>query len=111
MKKILGILLVLVMLPALSWGSPFFTSDPQTDADYFEIQLDGVITRVSSEDMGIAGIKIEEDISDMTMGSHTVRARACNMWGTDNIDCSEWTPFLDFSRVQPGQPTGLNLVP
>ena len=104
MKRI-GFVLVILMFAATSWAAPFVVSDPAPAEDgiiNYKIYIDG---GVAIDSVPVAGA-IRYDLSGLPAGSHTIKAKACNVW-----DCSGDSLPLDLIKKVPGAPGVLRIVP
>lgn len=91
MKYILALFLVLV--PTVAFAGPYVVCDAYLPADEiinFKVSLDGGVY-VNSVPVS-NGLKY--DLSAVTVGVHTIKAQACNIWG-----CS--VDSLPFSFTRP----------
>ena len=78
--------------------------DAEDGVEKYEIDIDGVPTQ-SPAINGAPGFKhLWFDLTPVSEGAHTVKARAGNDWGW-----SIWSPTLDFTKALPGVPSGLTL--
>ncbi len=88
----------------------FLTADPVPDGttsegtDYFEVELDGAVTRSDGESDGAGQIRLRHDLTALEFGDHTARARRVNSWGA-----GEWTAPLPFRASTPGALSGFGL--
>jgi hypothetical protein len=102
MKKLLIIALVLLATPV--FAAPFLVSDPNPADEQvtnFKLSFDGG-AYVDSAPVGGA---IRYDLAGISVGTHSVVAKACNVW-----DCSvDSAPFPFVKRI-PGAPT-LRIAP
>ena len=102
-KLILALLFILV--PCLAFAGPFLVSDPNPVTEgvmNFKISMDGG-PYVDSPPVTNA---IRFDLGTVSVGAHTIKAQACNLWG-----CSaDSTPFA-FTRSSTTAPQNLKLSP
>ena len=104
MKFVLGLLLVLI--PAVAFAEPFLVCDAYLPAD-------GVVKFKVSMDAGVyidsvpVSNALKYDLAAVTVGAHTIKAQACNIWG-----CSLDSLPLAFTRpVSLSPPVTLRLSP
>ena len=82
---------------------PRLVTDPQAGADYFDVELDGKITRVDAVKQGDLA-RLEMDVTDISIGQHTARVAAGGTWGVSDFS----DPFT-FEKVLPSVPSGIGL--
>lgn len=109
MKRLL-ILFCILILPALSWGSPYLVCDPypvSAGVDTFVLAIDGGEGIESPAAVAANGAtSLYYDLQSVTPGVHTVTVKAKNtQWSLE----SDPTPF-DFSRPELlSAPSGIEL--
>ena len=98
--------LVLILFPAVALAGPFLVSDAYMPADgviNFKVSVDGGVYVDSAPIAN--GLKY--DLTAVTVGAHTIKAQACNIWG-----CSLDSLPLAFTRpVSLLPPVTLRLSP
>jgi hypothetical protein len=73
--------------------------------DYFEVELDGTITRSDGQRDEAAGqIQLHHDLSGISEGDHTVRVR-----GVNDLGEGPWSVPFSFGVSLPGQVSGIGL--
>ena len=95
MKYLLA--MVMVLISTVCWSAPFLVCDPVTDAETIEVMIDSTPTIVQ-------GNTIRIDLASLATGSHTARAKACNMWG-----CGEEST-LNFTKSIPAGSITISIV-
>jgi len=98
MKKLIAIL-AMVLFAGTAYAAPFLVCDPVDSAEYFIVEVDGVV--VADNQPAETDRTIHYDMAPFTGGDHTVRAKAGNMWGV-----SDWSLPFDFNADLPGSPSG-----
>ena len=112
---LVGVFIVSIFACATSWASPFVVCDPYTTnpPDYFKVTLDAGTT----QQVTIYGTPpyLHFDVASVAVGSHTIKAKACDaatLWNPEV--CSAETTFT-FTRpsapVTPAAPSNIGLVP
>lgn len=84
----------------------YLITDPVdgTRFDYYEVELDGEITRADAQRDDQGQARLHYDLTGITMGSHSARVREVSAWGV-----GAWTDPFDFDAALPGQPSGVGL--
>lgn len=72
MKYILA--LILVFATSMAFAAPFLVCDPVPGAETIEVMIDGNAQIVTGDTIHI-------DLAYLATGSHTVKAKACSIWG------------------------------
>ena len=93
MKKLLSIL-ALALAPSVGFAAPFIKSTtvfPTAEVTHFEVIVDGAAPVQSTPFSSGGGVILRHDIAGIADGSHTVTAKACNVWG-----CGTSSPVLNF---------------
>jgi len=103
--RFLFLVIAMMLIPALAFGNPFLTADPQTGVDEYRVVLDGADQGLfPAKDMGDGTVVLWYDLAGVPDGAHTVQAAAKNVWGESALS----DPF-DFTKAVPGAPTGLRV--
>ena len=99
----IGILILLAALVVSAYAAPWLVSDPYP-ADQiiskFQISIDGG-AYVDSIPQGNA---LRYDFAGIANGSHTIKARACNLYG-----CSPDSAPFELIKSIPGVPTNITI--
>ena len=85
----------------------FLISDPMPidEVDYFDVDLDGNITRSDAErDTEQGQARLHFELVDIGWGQHTAKVQAVNAWGD-----SGWSGPFTFAAALPSVPFGLGL--
>ena len=102
MKKILALIAGILLIAGIAQAAPFLVCDSNPDATKYILEMDG--TELPEGVCEIDG-SIKHDLASyLNTGSHTVRAKAGNIWG--------WSTYSDpfnFNANAPGAPTGVGL--
>ena len=114
MKKFFAVLFLALLVPGLSWASPFVVSDPYPAAgiqpDGFAVSVDGGAVVESPAQAVTGGVRLYYDVSAMSSGTHTLRVKAYKndaAWG--RLESTE--AVFTFSRpASPSAPAGIGLV-
>jgi hypothetical protein len=94
-------------------GIMYLIADPVSDGsdklsegtDYFEVELDGTITRSDGQRNEATGkIRLHHDLSGISEGSHTVRVR-----GVNDLGEGPWSVPFSFGVSLPGAVSGIGL--
>ena len=85
------LLSIFVIWLALTYGSPFLACDPQENVTEYVIDIDG--------EQHTTSYPMKFDLSIISEGQHTIKAKASNMWGE-----SDWSETLTCIKVIPGKP-------
>jgi len=112
MKRLL-IIITILLFPVQAFCSPFLTTDCSPPADKitgFQLQFGTQpaidIPAVECVPVVVDGKRIWYDLGTLPNGAFTVRALARNSWGS-----SSYTPFLSDTKVIPGSPLLLRIIP
>jgi hypothetical protein len=103
MKIFAFLLFFLALIPGLVWAAPFLVCDPADPLEgitYYEIIMDSS-PPIKSPAVNNA---LHQDMASVSTGSHTVKAKACNVWG-----CSG-EANLNFTKSFPGIPTTISIA-
>ncbi len=108
MRKIgLAILLGLALFCVaygLGWAGPFLVCDPYMAADGI-IKFQVMIDAAAPVDSTPVANALKFDLSGVTTGVHTVKVKACNLWG-----CSSDSLPFSFTKSIPGVPTTISIA-
>jgi len=105
MRTITLIIGFCLILPALAFGNPFLTADPQTNVTQYRVVIDGIDKGLfPAKDLGDGTVVLWYDLAGLTDGPHTAQAAAKNVWGEGVLSA----PF-DFTKAIPAAPMGLRV--
>jgi len=77
---------------------------PGDQADYYEVEIDGQVTRADAEKANDQ-VRLHYELpQSLAGGKHTVRIRAVNGWGE-----GPWSAPFGFTKQLPGQVSGVGL--
>jgi hypothetical protein len=99
-----GLLLVLALFPSVALASPFLVCDPYSPADQvtnFQVTIDAA----APVDSAPVNNALKYDLANISFGSHTVKVKACNIWG-----CSEDSAPFTFIKQLPGAPQNVTIT-
>jgi hypothetical protein len=112
MKRLLMVLVIMLFLPMVVSAAPFIKSDPYLPTEVqptsFVLVIDGgspISVVPVAGDVGATGLILKYDVGGVTVGSHTVRVKACvndPAWGEA---CSAEVPFTFTKPVAPSMKT------
>ena len=99
MKKILALIAGILLLAGTVYAQPFLVCDPNTGATKYMLEMDG--TELPEGVCEADGSLRYDMAAYANTGTHTVRAKAGNVWG--------WSIYSDpfnFNANAPGAPSG-----
>jgi hypothetical protein len=103
MKKIILIGLF-CLFPAVCYASPFLVCDPYSPADQvtnFQVTID----TAAPVDSAPVNNALKYDLANISFGSHTVKVKACNIWG-----CSDDSVPFTFTKLPLGAPQNVTIT-
>ena len=78
---------------------------PIDEVDYFLVEIDGQAVRSDAEINTLdSTCRLHHDVTGVSLGSHTARVAAVNMWGD-----GEFSDPFDFIKTLPGPVSGVGL--
>lgn len=117
MKKWILIVLVVVLIPIMSYAAPFLSCPPYaltgTQPTEFEIYIDGATTPIISPALIVDGkVILHHDVGSVAAGKHTVVIKAVTVdpkWG--RLESIATNPFVLLRPENPLTLTDIILVP
>lgn len=117
MKKFFAVLFLALLVPGLSWASPFVVSDAYPVAavqpDGFLVSMDGGALVESPADIVSAGsVRLKFDVGNLPEGNHTMAVKAYKDYPAPYGRKESATANFTFTvPASPAVPGGLRLAP
>lgn len=103
MKRIILIIFFICLLPLPVFSAPFLVCDANADVDWYVVEVDGVeLPGVLDAE---ADGSLRFDLASITVGGHSIRILAGNMWGQ-----SVYSELFPFAKTLPVVPENLRLI-
>lgn len=92
-----------LLIPCLTFASPFLVCDPQTNVTHYIVTINGNTTEVLAFDLGDGTVMLRYDLAGILTGIHNTTVKAKNIWGE-----SVAVPF-EFVKALPAVPKAIRI--
>lgn len=107
------LIVLALLIPAVSWASPFLVCDPytgDTQPQYFMVAIDNAPAVRSDAQAVTGGVRLYYDVASLDFKArHDFVARACYVNSIGVEVCSDPANFTYPAPVIPGAPSGVRL--